>query len=350
MPGVVVLGGATRSNGTRAPSRSAARSKGTSVADCSLIGQHHIQLDTGGLFGEDLQIRMWREPRVSTVAAPILSTMTLSAWGGTPPLGSPGSSDAGSRWRTTTLAPTRSLRLVDRCHCGLAGGGLGGLMVRPTIRPWTASTSVWPDGHGGPRGRTVRKHLRDEPKGSSALGSTPAPGAQQCGDMVQPAYQVSGLLPHGRDEQVPQCVPVSSPPPVNLCCRTLLHVRPQGHLRTGSKRHPQSPGGMIPNSSRNRPLLPPSSDTPTMAVMLSLMPRRAQRLTESPVTSAEGDDALTTGPGANPGEAAHPLLPPRVAVHHQCLNAVSSPVEPPRCSAMATLRCLPPVQPIAMVT
>ena len=99
----------------------------------------------------------------------------------------------------------------------------------------------------------------------------------------------------------------------------------------------------MPNCSRSRPLEPPSSLTPTIAVMCGVIRRKACKVAESPCPPPRA-----TTSNARFGTGFIYSRP-----KSRCTTRTSTPFLTKRAlkfSAIATLRCLPPVQPIAIVT
>ena len=135
----------------------------------------------------------------------------------------------------------------------------------------------------------------------------------------------------------------------NRCWRTSLQVRPHSsspHSAASAIR--RSPGGSTPSSRRSRPLEPPSSATVTTAVSWSVTRRSADSEAASPWPPPS---ATTSGVVPAPriaGGAAHSR--PRSRCDDGDVHAVRRAAGGASSSAMATQRCLPPVQPTATVT
>ncbi|SLH51448.1 Uncharacterised protein [Mycobacteroides abscessus subsp. abscessus] len=122
--------------------------------------------------------------------------------------------------------------------------------------------------------------------------------------------------------------PASAPLPPNRCWRVRAHT-PSGSAASAASAIRRSPGGNTPSSARSLPGQPP---------------HRAECRVEA-VSATEGDDR----------GAGFPLRHsrPRSRCTTRTTSAdsaeVSAPISSPSASAIATLRCLPPVQPTATV-
>ena len=143
--------------------------------------------------------------------------------------------------------------------------------------------------------------------------------------------------------RLPTAWPASSPVPPNRCWTTRAHVVPQSSSpQSAASAIRRSPGGSTPNSWRSRPEDPPSSATVTIAVTSGVTRRRADSDAASPCpppsATTLSDKSYSRPRSRWDTDTSCPASPGTPAI-----RAASS-------SAMATERCLPPVQPTAIVT
>ena len=96
--------------------------------------------------------------------------------------------------------------------------------------------------------------------------------------------------------RLPRACPARSPAPAKRCWRTSRHVWPQSlSSQSADSAIRRSPGGSTSNSSRSRPLDPPSSATVTTAVTRSVSRRNAVQRGRQTVPATERDDAAVVG-------------------------------------------------------
>ena len=143
----------------------------------------------------------------------------------------------------------------------------------------------------------------------------------------------------------------SSPALSNRCCSTFAQVRPHSSSRqSAASASRRSPGGSTPSSRRSRPDEPPLSATVTTAVMSSQNVRSARRLAARPwpppSATTRGDRADRVGDLGPRVVGLARSFATHVSMHDSRLDAsLGQPATDLR--AIATLRCLPPVQPTA---
>ena len=222
--------------------------------------------------------------------------------------------------------------------------------------------------------------------GSHAIGSTRprAPTNAPTSSSAVTGSSRTSMSPASR--RFPTACPARAPVPPKRCCRRRVQVR-LGRGGAGGELSPasaasamrRSPGGSRPSSRRRRPDEPPSSATVTTAVM---GPRRrwragaARTAWRQAVPAAERDGRerrRSRAPPQRPVPAASVLIrrgrPPRTEcgadaswrigyrahsrprsrwVTRTAMPSTSASRRPSS-SLIATLRCLPPVQPTARV-
>ena len=226
--------------------------------------------------------------------------------------------------------------------------GRRGSSATETISPSVVATSTWPRtvgvaaGSAGSRPRTSAVMSI----GVSAIGST-RPRAPSSRPTQSSARTWSPSSSHRPTiSRLPTTWPRISPSPAKRCWTTSAQVRPHSsspHSAASAIR--RSPGGSTPNSPRSRPDEPPLSATVTTAVTWSRVRSswsRRSALSEAwrpcPPPRATADCAV-----------GRTSLPPEVAVGGADVVALRRPAGAAISSVIATLRCLPPVQPMATV-
>ncbi len=145
-------------------------------------------------------------------------------------------------------------------------------------------------------------------RGTAAMGST-RPWAPRSRATQSRPSTVSWVSHKAAMRRFPSECPRGRPGPEKRCCSTSLQVRPQASSRqSAASAIRRSPGGRMPNSSRSRPLDPPSSATVTTAVSRRVTCRRRLQRGRQPVSPAQGDDSGPDGPtAARPAGGRPPL-------------------------------------------
>ena len=173
----------------------------------------------------------------------------------------------------------------------------------------------------------------------------PALRAEQPADPVEPLDVVAEQLPERDDQQVADGVAVHLALAAEAVLEHAAQVWPQSSSpQSAASAIRRSPGGSTPNSRRSRPEEPPSSATVTTAVRSLRDPAQRRQRGGQPVAAAERDDVRVSRCRA----LGHGHSRPR----SRCDAATSMPASrsrPAISSVIATLRCLPPVQPMATV-
>ena len=227
--------------------------------------------------------------------------------------------------------------MIASTACRVAGGLPGSSRTRRTL-PGVVAIATWP---------RITRLIRgsDSSPATSAsicsaighIGSTrpltprirPSSSSAATGSASTSLSPASIRLPIGW--------PASAPLPPNRCWMMVAHSRPCGLSDANAANAiRRSPGGTTSSSLRSRPDEPPSSATVTTAVTCGVSRRAADSVAYSPCPPPRATmRELIRGP--DPGAAPAPSVasPP-------CRRAASA-------SAIATLRCLPPVQPMATV-
>ena len=233
-----------------------------------------------------------------------------------------------------------------------AGRRVLGHQRTATTRPRAVATATWPRTDAASRTRSGRRRGR-RPRcraATAAIGSTRPCAPEQPADPVEARRPGPEQLPERDDEQVADGVAGE------LARRwrtgagaTSLHVRPQSSSpQRAASAIRRSPGGRTPSSARSRPLDPPSSATVTTAVSRSGdLPRaRCRRWRPGPWPPPERDDVEAGASRSGLGRHSRP----RSRWTTRARSPVLAGAAAASSSAMATLRCLPPVQPTASVT
>ena len=252
----------------------------------------------------------------------------------------------GARARARRRRPRRSPRARPGCT-----GGSGGETRISRTRPGVAAMATCPRMvrvRSGSSGSTLSTRATRS-SGTSAIGSTRPQHAEQLGERrrgrarcrrraSRRARSAPGCRPGGRRAR--RCRRGGAAAAAAISCGALSSRRPGRPAPCAGR-----PGGRTGISRRMRPEEPPSSATVTTAVSVAAVSRRQ---------AAEGRGQPVAAAEARPPGAAGAL---RRRAHYsrprsRCRAMAAMPSAASRranSSAMATLRCLPPVQPTASV-
>jgi hypothetical protein len=194
--------------------------------------------------------------------------------------------------------PSRLRRRRRACGVGrrIAGNPADRLhLTRRWSRPVLAHDLA---SRSGSRG--IQATERDDVERDRRHRQHPAPRVEQPADQVEPGPASSPRSHSATISRLPRACPRAVRSPEKRCCRTSRHWCPHGvssHSAASAIR--RSPGGRTSNSSRSRPLDPPSSATVTTAVMVGdqAAARTARRPDRARRRGRRPSAALTRAPG-----------------------------------------------------
>ena len=229
--------------------------------------------------------------------------------------------------------------------------GVDGLGARPELGRASARSTRWcrrrwppRPGRGpwsGPRGRRGRDRCTSAvmSSGVSAIGSTRPRAPSSRPTQSRAATWSPSCSQRLTISRLPTTWPFISPVPAKRCWSTLAQVSPHSsspHSAASAIR--RSPGGSTPNSERSRPDEPPSSATVTTAVRSTGSRRRADRDAYRPCPPPSAVDPAGRGRSAHSRPRSRWTGITSYPASRSCRDISS---------VIATLRCLPPVQPMA---